>query len=93
MDKGDIVKYMPTNTVGKIVDVKEADGRAWFKLDRTGLFYVADTLSPADASEYKTVSFKDKESKKTFKGASTLEDLHEMERDVDISDMTPSGGG
>lgn len=93
METGDIVKYLPTNTVGKVVDIRERDGKVWVKLDRTNLYYVADKLSPADASEYKAVSFKDKESNKTFKGASTLEAIHAMERDVDISEMTPSGGG
>ena len=93
METGDIVKYLPTNTVGKVDDIRERDGKVWVKLDKTNLYYVADTLSPADASEYKAVSFKDKESNKTFKGASTLEAIHAMERDVDISEMTPSGGG
>lgn len=92
MDKGDIVKYIPTNTVGKVVEIKEEDGKVWVKLDRTGLFYVSSTLVPADASEYKTVSYKEKETK-TFKGTTSVDDLHKMEKEVDISEMMPSGGG
>ena len=91
MDKGDIVKYVPTNTVGKVVEIKEEDGKVWVKLDRTGLYYVADALVPADASEYKTVSFKEKES--TFKGTNSVRDLNKMEEEVDIGDVTPTGGG
>ena len=92
MDKGDIVKYVPTNTVGKVVEIKEEDGKVWVKLDRTGLFYVSSALAPADASEYKTVSYKEKETK-TFKGTTSVDDLNKMEKEVDISEMMPSGGG
>ena len=91
MEKGDIVKYTPTSTVGKVTDTKEMDGKVWVKLDRTGLYYVADALVPADASEYKTVSFKEKES--TFKGTNSVRDLNKMEEEVDIGDVTPTGGG
>lgn len=92
MEKGDVVKYKPTSTVGKVVDTKETDGRVWVKLDKTNLYYVIDTLEPADESEYKIVSFKEKETK-NFRGTSTVEDLNKMEREVDITEMMPSGGG
>ena len=92
MQTGDIVKYLPTSTVGKVVATKEMDGKVWVKLDKTGLYYVADTLVPADESEYKTVSYKEKESK-TFKGTKSVDDLNKMEKEVDISEMMPSGGG
>ena len=92
MDKGDIVKYVPTNTVGKVVEIKEEDGKVWVKLDKTNLYYVIDTLVPADETEYKTVSFKEKASK-AFKGTKSVADLNKMEKEVDISEMMPSGGG
>ena len=92
MDKGDIVRYVPTDTVGKVVEIREEDGKVWVKLDRTGLFYASSTLVPADASDYKAVSFKEQESK-TFKGTRSVEDLNKMEKEVDISEMMPSGGG
>lgn len=91
MQKGDVVKYKPTSTVGKVVDVKEMDGKIWVKLDKTNLYYVADTIEPADPSEYKIVSFKEKETK--FKGTASVEDLNKMEKEVDITEMMPSGGG
>ncbi|MCQ2085103.1 MAG: DUF2098 domain-containing protein [archaeon] len=91
MEAGDIVKYTPTSTVGKVVDIKSMDGKVWVKLDKTNLYYVADRLVAADPSEYKLVSFKEKES--TFKGTASVGDLRKMEKEVDISEMMPSGGG
>ncbi len=91
MDKGDIVKYTPTSTVGKVLDIKEQDGKVWVKLDKTGLYYLIETLVPADASEYKIVSFKEKET--TFKGTNSVKDLNKMEEEVDVGDITPTGGG
>lgn len=92
MDKGDVAKYIATNTVGKIVDIKEENGKVWAKLDTSKLYYVIDTLQPADPSEYHPVSFKEKKVKE-FDGLQKIRDLHEMEESVDTSDMTPSGGG
>ncbi|MCQ2069662.1 MAG: DUF2098 domain-containing protein [archaeon] len=92
MDVGDVVKYTPTSTVGKVVDIKEMNGKVWMRLDRTDLYYVADTLVAADVSEYKTSSFKERESKE-FKGRDSVDDLQKMEREVDITEMMPSGGG
>ena len=92
MDKGDVVKYSPTSTVGKIVDIKEEDGKTWIKLDTSGLYYVASTIQPADPSEYKTTSFKERKFKE-YGNKKNIDDLEKMEREVDISEMMPSGGG
>ena len=92
MDKGDVVKYSPTSTVGKIVDIKEEDGKTWIKLDTSGLYYVASTSQPADPAEYKTTSFKERKAKE-YGNKKNIDDLEKMEREVDISEMMPSGGG
>lgn len=92
MEKGDVVKYPPTGKVGKILDVKEEDGDVWVKLDVTGLYYRRGLLVPASASEYKTTSFKERESK-PLASRESVDDLKKMEREVDISEMMPSGGG
>jgi len=92
MDKGDIVKYPPTSTVGKVTDIKSEDGIVWVKLDKTNLYYKESLLVPADPSEYKTTSFKEQQGK-AFKGTATVRDLNRMEEEVDISEMMPSGGG
>lgn len=94
MEKGDVAKYLPTSTVGRVEDVMERDGRVWVKLDRTGLYYAAETLTPADPKEYRATSFKERSAKKKdYRSGETVEDLNEMERNVDIDDLMPSGGG
>ena len=45
---GDLMKYAPTSTVGKVTDIKEKDGRVWVRLDFTDLYYDAVHLIPAD---------------------------------------------
>ena len=62
MDNGDLVKYLPTSTVGKVTDIREKDGVTWVRLDYTDLYYDATTLVPADPSEYIEVSFKERSS-------------------------------
>lgn len=92
MKLGDICKYLPTSTVGKVTDTRIVDGKEWALLDFTGLWYDASALTPADASEYKEVSYKYKE--RTFKvDAKSIEDLSREAEEVDISEFTPSGGG
>lgn len=93
---GDIQKYIPTSTVGKVTDVKEMEGKVWAKLDFTNLYYDVEFLKPADKSEYKAVSYKEREksSVSTREGTEKiLDDLRQAEDEVDISDYTPSGGG
>jgi len=91
---GDILKYMPTATVGKVTDIMERDGKVWVRLDFTDLYYDASTLTPADVSEYKEVSFKERESSGGYKGTGKmLEELHEVESEADIADFMPTGGG
>lgn len=92
MKLGDICKYMPTSTVGKVLEIKTVDGKEWALLDFTGLWYDASVLTPADPSEYKEVSYKYKE--RTFKvDSKSIEELGKEAAEVDISDFTPSGGG
>jgi len=93
--EGDILKYIPTSTVGKVLDVRERDGRAWARLDRTGLYYDAEYLRPADKSEYIEVSFKERERGPAGReGAeAAIEELRRTEEEVDIRRFTPSGGG
>ncbi|HKM09137.1 MAG TPA: DUF2098 family protein [Candidatus Methanomethylophilaceae archaeon] len=92
MKVGDIAKYLPTSTVGKITEIEEKDGKVWIRLDYTGLFYDKKFLTSASESEYKPITYKERERK--FEGRmQSIEDIAEAARDVDISDYTPSGGG
>lgn len=84
MEKDDIVKYLPTSTVGKVVDMRTADGREWAKLDHTNLWYDVTQLTPCDPSEYKPVSVKYRESKIRSKD-DLVSDLHR--EDATVNDM------
>ena len=89
---GDLLKYVPTATVGKVQEVKEEKGVVWVKLDFTGLFYDSRYLIPADPSEYIEVSFKER--KTASEGSmKSVEDLKKESEEVDISEFMPSGGG
>jgi hypothetical protein len=92
MKEGDICKYMPTSTVGKVTDVREKDGKVWALLDFTNLYYNVSFLEPADKSEYKEVSFKERERDRVQKVRSVEEFAKEAE-DVNIDMFMPSGGG
>ena len=90
---GDLLKYAPTSTVGKVTDIKEDDkGRVWVKLDFTGLYYDAVNLIPADPSEYIEVSFKERRVSREGQMQS-IEDIKRETQEGDISEMMPSGGG
>ncbi|AMK13669.1 hypothetical protein AUP07_0617 [methanogenic archaeon mixed culture ISO4-G1] len=91
MDNGDLVKYLPTSTVGKVTDIRERDGVTWVRLDYTDLYYDATTLVPADPSEYIEVSFKERSSFE--RGMKSIEDIKRETQEVDISEFMPSGGG
>lgn len=91
MKVGDLLKYIPTATVGKVTDIRERDGKTWARLDFTDLYYEVSLLIPADPSEYVAVSFKERRSYDG--GREALEDLKKELSEVDTSEMMPSGGG
>lgn len=91
MEVGDLLKYTPTSTVGKVTDIRERDGKVWVRLDFTDLYYDASLLIPADPSEYIGVSFKERKSYDG--GRQAIEDIRKEAEDVDVSEFMPSGGG
>ena len=91
MEVGDLLKYTPTSTVGKVTDIRERDGKVWIRLDFTDLYYDASLLIPADPSEYIEVSFKERRSYDG--GRQAIEDIRKETEDVDVSEFMPSGGG
>lgn len=92
MKEGDVYKYIPTSTVGKVTGVRERDGRVWACLDRTGLWYDASVLTVADPSEYKEVTFKYRD-KTTDSAMKSLERLQTEAQEIDISELAATGGG
>ncbi|MDO5853271.1 MAG: DUF2098 domain-containing protein [Thermoplasmata archaeon] len=91
MKVGDLLKYTPTSTVGKVTDIRERDGKTWARLDFTDLYYDSALLIPADPSEYIEVSFKER--KFSERGQQAIEDLQKETAEVDTSEFMPSGGG
>jgi len=83
---------MPTSTVGKVTDVRVKDGKEWALLDFTGLYYDASFLTPADISEYKEISYKERERDREQKLRS-VEEFAKTAEDVNIDQFMPSGGG
>jgi len=90
MHVGDICKYLPTSTVGKIKEIREMRGKVWALLDFTGLYYDIDHLTQADISEYKEVSYKEREIRR---GNAAIEEFEKTAEEVNIETFTPSGGG
>ena len=88
MQVGDICKYLPTSTVGKIKEIRETRGKVWALLDFTNLYYDVEYLTKADISEYKEVSYKERELRGSADGA-----LKKTAEEVNIDTFTPSGGG
>lgn len=89
---GDICKYLPTSTVGKVTDIREKDGKVWALLDFTNLYYDVSFLTAADASEYKQVSYKERERDRDLKLRSS-EQFAKTAEEVNIDSFMPSGGG
>lgn len=91
MQIGDIVKYRNTGTVGKIIAERESDGRAWYQLDTTQLFYDSSTLVPAKAEEYRVFDHEKSLKDKLDEVESLRDEFEDMVKD--IADVTPSGAG
>jgi len=87
---GDICKYMATSTVGKVMDIRERDGKVWALLDFTNLYYDTEYLTPADPSEYKEMHHKEREKRSDLK---TVERIAKAAEEVNIDMFMPSGGG
>ena len=90
MELGEIYKYMATSTVGKVMDIRERDGKVWALLDFTGLYYDVSLLEPADVSEYKEIRYKEREKDYDLE---TVEAAARAAKEVNIEMFTPSGGG
>jgi len=92
MKIGDICKYLPTSTVGKVTDVREKDGKTWALLDFTNLYYDSVNLTKADISEYRAESYKERERDQDQKLRSVRQ-FEETAEEVNIDMFMPSGGG
>lgn len=86
---GDAVKYINSDTISRVADIKEKEDGTWVLLEKTNLWYKEDTLELTD------IEIKGKKEKKEFK----LEDIKEkLENDekIDLSvfgSMSSGGAG
>ncbi|WP_462272896.1 DUF2098 domain-containing protein [Methanohalophilus sp.] len=48
LEKGIVVRYLNTGTLGEIVDIKEDDEGTWALMNTTDLYYRVDTLKVSD---------------------------------------------
>ena len=92
MEKGEICKYLPTSTVGKVTDIVEREGKVWALLDFTNLYYDSAYLTKADISEYRSETYKERERDREQKLRS-IEQFEETAEEVNIDKFMPSGGG
>ncbi|MDR2866185.1 MAG: DUF2098 domain-containing protein [Methanomassiliicoccaceae archaeon] len=92
MEVGQICKYLPTSTVGKVTDVKERDGKVWALLDFTNLYYDVTFLTKADPGEYRPETYKEREKDREQK-LRAIKQFEETAEEVNIDMFMPSGGG
>ena len=48
---GSFVRYVRTGTRGKVIDIKNFNGKTWAKLDTNGLYYDVKFLEVVDRGE------------------------------------------
>lgn len=89
---GSTVKYITTRTVGKVIDMKNEDGKIWALLDKTHLYYdtryLEVTASSASEEDQDGVSVDMEEIEKKIK------DMEDVLKIKDVStDQSCEGGG
>ena len=55
----DHARYVDTGTIGKVIDLKTADGVGWVKLEKTGLWYKSNLVEVMDEKDLKKRSYDD----------------------------------
>lgn len=65
--EGTTVIYKRTGTVGKIIELKNIDGKIWAKLDTTNLLYDIDFLEETEKYEQEMERINQKEERKIEK--------------------------
>lgn len=87
---GDVVKYVNTDTISRVSEIKEDEQGVWVLLEATNLWYKDETLEPTD------IELKEKEEEKKF----TKEEMQEKIKKgrvamagFDLSETTGGGAG
>lgn len=74
------------------MDIRERDGKVWALLDYSNLYYDVQNLETAPESEYRALSYKERE-KDQDEALRFMEMLQKTKEEVNIDEYTPSGGG
>ncbi|MCP8308059.1 MAG: DUF2098 domain-containing protein [archaeon] len=79
---GMFVRYTHTGTIGKVIDIKEFDGKTWAQLDNE-LYYDIDHLEPISEFEFLEIRAKET-SKKMDERLKKLLEKEEIEFKEDL---------
>lgn len=88
---GDYVRYIDTGTIGKIVDVKTADGIDWVRIDKTDLWYKSKLVGLLDEKDIKK-GFNDKDDNDEIDIESLKEKALDLEN-IELDSNVAEGGG
>lgn len=74
------------------MDIRERNGMIWALLDYSNLYYDVQNLETAPESEYRALSYKEREMDQS-NALRSVEKLQQSIEEVNIDSYTPSGGG
>ncbi len=83
------VRYIPTGTVGRAIDIKEDEEGIWVMIDITGLYYRPETLVVVDSSELK----EERKARSSVEDAESYVSSYGTSTDVDVDIGQVTGGG
>ena len=84
---GDVVKYVNTDTISRVIEIKEDEYGVWALLEATNLWYRDETLEPTD------IELKEKVEKREFTSEEMEERLRRGKDDMAAFDLSKTTGG
>ncbi|HWR26181.1 MAG TPA: DUF2098 family protein [Methanosarcina sp.] len=88
IEVGDIVKYVNTDTVSRVTEIKKDEhGDVWVLLEKTDLWYRDETLEPTETKS------KEKEEEIEFIPEELEEKLRKQRETLQSVDLGKAGGG
>ena len=85
---GDIVKYVNSDTVSRVTDLKKDEqGKVWALLESTNLWYREETLEPSG------ITTKEKEEERKLTAEELDEKFRKLKETMQAFDLGKAGGG
>jgi hypothetical protein len=85
---GDIVKYVNTDTISRVIDLKKDEqGKVWVLLESTNLWYRDKTLEPTD------IKAREKEEEKKLTAEELDERFRKLKETMQAFELGKAGGG